>query len=151
MGLNSFFYLKSRKDPKFEVVISYYRKFFELDEYVRGCAPIAKDENGEFKDNVFDIDYEFLRGLKAELQPVVDILNRIPERLIHKYDDHNHYPDKYKLNSEELIVEDFNPIMSGSAFAGSKTLRLYYFVRWALDFMDDQDYKDEYYIEYISS
>ena len=140
MGLDNGFLIKKENDSNFKLEIAYFRNFYELDDFIKSICKKIND----FK---YKIDYEDLKELKEELIPTIQVLIQIPERLLHKYDDSS-YPKKYKLDSDELISDEFNPITSTSAFAGWKTIKLYNAVCTMLNFLDDNE---DYYIEFYSS
>ena len=81
------------------------------------------------------------------MQPIINVLIQIPERLLHKYDD-SVYPKKYKLDSDDLIHDEFNPVTTSSVFAGWKAIKLYTAVCTMINFLDDNK---GYYIEFYSS
>lgn len=146
MGLDNGFIIKKKSDPNFELEIAYFRKFFELDDFIARRATKVVDD----WEHLYKINYDVLKDLKEELLPTIQVLIGIPERSISKYDD-NTYPKKYKLDSDELISDEFNPITSRSAFAGLKAMRLYNAVCTMMEFLINNDYSDEYYIEFYSS
>ncbi len=88
-----------------------------------------------------------LKELKEELQPTINVLIQIPERLLHRYDE-SCYPSKYKLDSDELIHDEFNPVTTSSMAAGWKAIKLYTAVCTMINFLDDNE---GYYIEFYSS
>lgn len=141
MGLDNGFILKNKKDSNLNLEIAYFRKFFELDDYISMCCPLTDDKTN------FEVPLKVLKDLKEELLPTVRVLIQIPERLLGKYDDST-YPKKYNLDSDELIHDEFNPITSRSAFAGWKALRLYNAVCVMIDLLNDNE---DYYIECYSS
>ena len=126
MGLDNGFciYKKGFKNSGDEhIEIAYFRKFYELDSFIRDtCTTIGSDFEDAFIVSVCD-----LLKLQAELEPIMKVLNKIPMRLIDKYDE-NGYPQKYKFDSVELSDERFNPTESSSSFAGYKTVKLYHAV-----------------------
>lgn len=140
MGLDNGFIIKKENDNNFKLEIAYFRKFYELNDFI-----ILKSE--QIDDFRFKVDYEVLKELKEELQPTINVLIQIPERLLHKYDESS-YPSKYNLDSDELIRDEFNPVTSSSMFAGWKAIKLYNAVCTMINFLDDND---GYYIEFYSS
>ena len=140
MGLDNGFLIKKENDSNFKLEIAYFRKFYELDDFIR-----SRSEN--INDFLFKVDYEVLKELKEELQPTINVLIQILERLLHKYDD-SVYPKKYKLDSDDLIHDEFNPVTTSSAFAGWKAIKLYTAVCTMINFLDDNK---GYYIEFYSS
>ena len=86
MGLDNGFLIKKENDSNFKLEIAYFRKFYELDDFIRSRSE-------KINDFLFKIDYELLKELKEELQPTINVLIQIPERLLHKYDD-SVYPKK---------------------------------------------------------
>ena len=140
MGLDNGFLIKKENDSNFKLEIAYFRKFYELDDFIR-----SRSEN--INDFLFKVDYEVLKELKEELQPTINVLIQIPERLLHKYDD-SVYPKKYKLDSDDLIHDEFNPVTTSSMFAGWKAIKLYNAVCTMINFLDDNN---GYYIEFYSS
>lgn len=151
MGLDNWFTVKSRKNPDLKFEIAYFRKFFELDTFIRCCGKVIED------DTVFEVSLENLKALKEELLPTIQVLIQIPERLILKYDENGNYPKKYKLDSEDLAGDDFNPIYSTSFAAGIKAMRLYNAVCVMIDILEDDyfencpEFSKGYYIEFVSS
>ena len=145
MGLDAGFQIKKYKpdEETFNVFdIAYFRNFHELDDWIRyNCM--------EKSDKTYEVSLEDLKRLKEDLLPIAKILINVPERLMSKYDDHG-YPKKYKLDAEELIHEDFNPITSRSAFAGCKTMKLYNAVCTMIDILED-DCSCELFVEYWDS
>ena len=140
MGLDNGFLIKKENDGNFKLEIDYFRKFYELDDFIRSRSE-------KINDLLFKVDYEVLKELKEELQPTINVLIQIPERLLHKYDD-SVYPKKYKLDSDDLIHDEFNPVTTSSAFAGWKAIKLYTAVCTMINFLDDNK---GYYIEFYSS
>lgn len=141
MGLDNGFLIKKENDSNFKLEIAYFRKFYELNDFISSrCKKI-----NDFK---YKIDYEDLKELKEELQPTINVLIQIPERLLHKYDDSMNFPKKYNLDSDELIHDEFNPVTTSSMFAGWKAIKLYNAVCTMLNFLDDNE---GYYIEFYSS
>lgn len=140
MGLDNGFLIKKENDSNFKLEIAYFRKFYELDDFIRSRSE-------KINDFLFKVDYELLKELKEELQPTINVLIQIPERLLHKYDD-SVYPKKYKLDSDDLIHDEFNPVTTSSAFAGWKAIKLYTAVCTMINFLDDNK---GYYIEFYSS
>lgn len=140
MGLDNGFLIKKENDSNFKLEIAYFRKFYELDDFIRSRSE-------KINDLLFKVDYEVLKELKEELQPTINVLIQIPERLLHKYDD-SVYPKKYKLDSDDLIHDEFNPVTTSSAFAGWKAIKLYTAVCTMINFLDDNK---GYYIEFYSS
>lgn len=151
MGLDNWFRIKSKKDEKVDFEIAYFRKFFELDTFIRCCGKVIEDNT------VFEVSLENLKALKEELLPTIQILIQIPERLLLKYDDNGNYPKKYKLHSEELVHDEFNPIYSTSFAAGIKAMRLYNAVCVMINILEDDyfencpEFSRGYYIEFVSS
>lgn len=141
MGLDNGFIIKNKQDSNLKLEIAYFRKFYELDDFISSKSEKIDDFN-------YKVSYEVLKELKEELQPTIRVLIQIPERLLHKYDEAMNYPKKYKLESDELIHDEFNPVMSQSAFAGWKALRLYNAVCVMIDLLNDNE---DYYIEFYSS
>ena len=140
MGLDNGFLIKKENDSNFKLEIAYFRKFYELDDFIRSRSE-------KINDLLFKVDYEVLKELKEELQPTINVLIQIPERLLHKYDD-SVYPKKYKLDSDDLIHDEFNPVTTSSMFAGWKAIKLYTAVCTMINFLDDNK---GYYIEFYSS
>ena len=140
MGLDNGFLIKKENDSNFKLEIAYFRKFYELNDFISSRC----DKVNDF---YYKVGYGVLEELKEELLPTIQVLIQIPERLIHRYDDST-YPKKYKLDSDELISDEFNPITSTSAFAGWKALRLYNAVCVMIDLLNDNE---NYYIEFYSS
>ena len=140
MGLDNGFLIKKENDSNFKLEIAYFRKFYELDDFIRSRSE-------KINDLLFKVDYEVLKELKEELQPTINVLIQIPERLLHKYDD-SVCPKKYKLDSDDLIHDEFNPVTTSSAFAGWKAIKLYTAVCTMINFLDDNK---GYYIEFYSS
>ena len=140
MGLDNGFLIKKENDSNFKLEIAYFRKFYELDDFIRSRSE-------KINDLLFKVDYEVLKELKEELQPTINVLIQIPERLLHKYDD-SVSPKKYKLDSDDLIHDEFNPVTTSSAFAGWKAIKLYTAVCTMINFLDDNK---GYYIEFYSS
>lgn len=140
MGLDNGFLIKKENDSNFKLEIAYFRNFYELDDFIRSRSE-------KINDLLFKVDYEVLKELKEELQPTINVLIQIPERLLHKYDD-SVYPKKYKLDSDDLIHDEFNPVTTSSAFAGWKAIKLYTAVCTMINFLDDNK---GYYIEFYSS
>lgn len=146
MGLDNGFVIKSKKDNT-EVEIAYFRKFFELDDFIADNSKLpASGTPGYY---VYNIDLDILKSLLEELYPTIQVLIKIPSRLINKYDEYG-YPNKYGLNKEEFIGDIFNPITSRSSFAGAKALRLYSAVDTMISFLADS-LNEDYYIEFYSS
>lgn len=148
MGLNAGFTLRSHnaeKEVTNKVEIAYFSKFHELDSWIRyNCMQKAEDEN------LYDVTLEDLKILKEDLLPIARVLINVPERMMSKYDDRGSYPKKYKLDDEELICEDFNPLTSRSSFAGTKVMKLYNLVCTLINLLED-DCLDEFSIEYWHS
>ena len=140
MGLDNGFLIKKENDSNFKLEIAYFRTFYELDDFIRSRSE-------KINDLLFKVDYEVLKELKEELQPTINVLIQIPERLLHKYDD-SVYPKKYKLDSDDLIHDEFNPVTTSSEFAGWKAIKLYTAVCTMINFLDDNK---GYYIEFYSS
>ena len=140
MGLDNGFLIKKENDSNFKLEIAYFRKFYELDDFIRSRSE-------KINDLLFKVDYEVLKELKEELQPTINVLIQIPERLLHKYDD-SVSPKKYKLDSDDLIHDEFNPVTTSSEFAGCKAIKLYTAVCTMINFLDDNK---GYYIEFYSS
>ena len=140
--MSQYLSIKNREDDNLDITLVVFSNFQELHNFIRfNC--VQKDEH------TYDVALEDLKILKEELLPIAKILINIPERLLGKFDDHG-YPKKYKLNDEELIHEDFNPITSQSAYAGCKTMKLYDVVCAMIHFLED-DLSDNFYIEYCCS
>lgn len=143
MGLDNGFIVRKKDDEQFRLEIAYFRKFQELDDYITLTCNKINDSD------VYEVPIDVLEDLRDELLPIAKILIQIPSKLLSKYDDTS-YPKKYKLDDEELIRYDFNPLTSNSMFAGFKTLKLYNAVCTMINFLED-DWKHEYYIEFYSS
>ena len=79
MGLDNGFLIKKENDSNFKLEIAYFRKFYELDDFIRSRSE-------KINDLLFKVDYEVLKELKEELQPTINVLIQIPERLLHKYE-----------------------------------------------------------------
>ena len=65
---------------------------------------------------------------------------------------------KCKLNDEEMLHDEFNPVTSTSFMPGTKAMRLYNAVCVMIDILQDDDYGEDkynfskgYYIEFYSS
>lgn len=143
MGLDNGFIIRNKQDEKFSLEIGYFRKFYELDEFIRtNCNEVSPD--------IFSVTVEVLEALKEELLPTVQVLIKIPQRLLEKYDFNGIYPKKYGFDNEEAIYDTFNPHCSGSAFPGWKALKLYNVVCTMINFLND-DYEENHYIEFYSS
>ena len=145
MGLDAGFNIKN-DSTKLNFNIAYFRNFHELDDWIKHSCVSKINDNGI----LYEVTLEDLKRLKEDLLPIVQVLVTIPERLLSKYDDAK-YPKKYKLDSDKLIIEEFNPIMSRSAFAGRKTVKLYNAVCTMIDILNDDMTNGELYIEYWSS
>lgn len=142
MGMEHGFVIKHKNNKDFNFEFAWFTNFHELHKWIKyNC--IEKTEG------VYEVTYEDLKMLKEDLLPIAKILMQIPERVLPKYDDHC-YPKKYKLDDEELIHEEFNPIISGSSYSGVKTLRLYHAVVMMMDILSE-DLVGCYHIEYYSS
>ena len=153
MGLDNWFNIKSRKNETVNFEIAYFRKFYELDSFIRSCAKRVDPED----DYAYEVSLENLKALREELLPTVKILIQIPERLLLKYDENYSYPKKYKLDSEDLAGDDFNPLYSTSYAPGYKAMRLYNAVCVMIDILEDDYYENHpefgkgYYVEFRSS
>lgn len=142
MGMENGFTIKNKNEPKFEFCFAWFTNFHELHNWIKyNC--VKKDEQ------TYAVTYEDLKLLKEDLLPIAQVLIQIPERKIPQYDDHG-YPKKYKLDNDELITEEFNPIISTSSYGGVKTLRLYYAVCMMMDILSE-DLVGCYCIEYYAS
>lgn len=138
MGLDAGFAISTDK-----IEIAYFRNFHELDSWIcYNC--MQKDKN------TYDVTLEDLKILKEDLLPIARVLINVPERMMSKYDDRGSYPKKYKLDDEELICEDFNPLISRSSFAGTKVMKLYNLVCTLINLLED-DCCDESSVEYWRS
>lgn len=145
MGLDAGFNIKYDEN-NLDFNIAYFRNFHELDDWIKhNCVSKIKES-----DVLYEVTLDDLKRLKEELLPIAQVLITIPDRLLSKFDE-GKYPKKYKLDSNELIIEEFNPIISRSAFAGRKTVKLYNAVCTMIDILNDDMTNGELYIEYWSS
>lgn len=141
MGLDNGFILKNDK-LDISIELAYFRKYFELDDYVR-CHATRKPEEEE----IYLIDLDFLTSLQNQITPIYEQLVKIPTPLIAKYDDSG-YPEKY---DKYFYGNDFNPRDSGSAFAGAKLMRLYRRVDTMIELFENRLPSEDWYIEFYSS
>ena len=149
MGLDNGFCIKRKNEEGYGLEIFHVQNFNTLDKWIRWECKSIKDEDAGIA--LYNVTWENLKSLKEDLLPIAQVLIQIPGRLLGKYDDHG-YPKKYKLEGDELIHEEFNPITSGSSYAGIKTLKLYHAVCTMMDFLVDHEYDTEpYQIIFYSS
>lgn len=137
MGLDNGFMLHIKDDEKIE--IAYFRKFFELDEWVHMHVKACDNDQ-----TLFEITKADLEKLERDLAPTVLILDKLSMRNVNYYDD-NGYPEEYVI---EMYGQTFNPADSTSAFAGAKAVRLYHSVVAMLNLFElnpDKDIKLSFY------
>lgn len=119
MGLDNGFVLRNKKNNS-TVEIAYFRKFYQLDDYVRFNA------DGDSHSEEFILDRKFLVEFRDYLAPVCTALMAVYDKI--DYYDEEGYPREFK---EKFYNHDFNPADPEgrySNFMGSKTLQLYFFL-----------------------
>ena len=142
MGMEHGFIIKNKNNKDFNFEFAWFTNFHELHKWIKyNCV--------EMDEQTYEVTYEDLKLLKEDLLPIAQVLIQIPERKLPQYDDHG-YPKKYKLDNDELITEEFNPITSTSSYGGVKTLRLYHAVCMMMDILSE-DLVGCYHIEYYAS
>lgn len=134
MGLDNGFILR-HNESKVECEIAYFRKYYELDTWIRqNTEHTEPDELGNW---VWKIDKNALESLKNYIKPIYDVLILVESGLINKYDDEG-YP-KSLIKKLEAVAYDnsFNPISSESSFAGCKLIHLYQSITQMLEIIDN--------------
>lgn len=141
MGLDNGFELRERGNPSLNIEVAYFRKYYELDDWVRRNAR-RLDGDGEY----FEITKSDLNKLLEEISPIVEIIGRYTYEKIAYFDDTG-YP---QCLVEKFYTKDFDPTSSQSAFAGNKLMRLYRSVLCMLEILDINPGNDYYYRFYSS-
>ena len=151
MGLDNGFVLKHKEHKEIKCDLSYFRKYYELDGWVRNNCEATYEGSDWFK-----ITAESLDKLKNYIKPVYDVLIKVDEGLISKYDS-----EGYKSTVKARLVgnaytNEFNPVNSQSEFAGWKLVHLYQSILSMIEILDAQKLKDDeedknWSIEFYSS
>lgn len=119
MGLDNGFVLRNKKN-NCTVELAYFRKFYQLDDYVRFNA------DGDSHNEEYIIDRKFLVELRDYLTPVCTALMAVYDKI--DYYDIEGYPKEFDA---KFYCNSFNPVDPEgrySNFMGSKTLQLYFFL-----------------------
>ena len=98
MGLDNYFKLHFEKNPECELIISYFRKYFELNDYVLlNGNPL--EEGDRYK---VLVDQKLLTQLRTEIEPIVTELLKYSHNELAYFED-NGYPEELQkkfYNSE---------------------------------------------------
>lgn len=136
MGLDNGFIARSKKDCSIEIELLYFRKYYELDRWVKNhCKPVVPDD-----DSLYYIIMDDIIKLQHEIQNLYLPLSQKTKNEILYYDDFG-YP-------EELVAlfyeNDFNPVKSKSYAAGYKLVSLYNGLDVMLNIMAFENNKFEF-------
>ena len=112
MGLDNYFRIQGKQENR-SINLAHFRKFYELDEWFMSHAPHI----GNYE---VQVTSEVLDKLQAEIDPVVDVLNKIGQSKIDFYEEHG-YPKKYYI---QFFGKTFNPTDSVSIYVGEELCRL---------------------------
>ena len=141
MGLDQFI---EHKKAGNDVLLLYFRKYYELDEWVRAnCSPLG-DSN-----DIFKITSDDLKELRHELERVFTVIKALPLIAIV---DENYDLTKKQFEIVRLVNDsNFLPIGSTSWNSGNKFLKLYYGLETLEDELLYANENDEHYLKYTSS
>ena len=151
MGLDNGFVLKHSDHKDLECEIAYFRNYYELDGWIRhNCEETYKGSEW------FKITIESLKALKDYIKPIYDVLVKIDDGLISKYDDTTY--NKSTITKIEAVAysNEFSPLSPQSSFAGHKLIHLYQSILSMIEILDIQKLKDDeedkiWFIEFYSS
>ena len=143
MGLDNGFILR-HTESKVECEIAYFRKYYELDTWIKQNAK-SVDEDYEYY-----IDKNVLESLMNYIKPIYNILILVESGLIRKYDNEGY--SKSLIKKLEAVAYDnpFSPISSQSSFAGWKLIHLYQSIYQLIEIID-LDTKHNWSIYFYSS
>ena len=117
MGLDNYFILHFEKNPECELIISYFRKYFELNDYVLlNGRPL--EEGDRYK---VLVDQKLLTQLRTEIEPIVTELLKYSRNELAYFED-NGYPEELQ---KKFYNSEFAPTESRSYAAGHKIIKLY--------------------------
>lgn len=153
MGLDNGFQLRN-KNTGATIDLFHFRKYYELADYFRSFEMLPKFDGTEGESYKYAVTKENLTNLKQRIEPIYNVLIKLPFNTVTYYDEVG-YPEKYiKL----FYSEDFDPTSSQSCFAGAKLIRLYQRIESLLEIFDntqdtyyDNEHKDSYEIIFYDS
>lgn len=141
MGLDNGFVLKSKKNKNINIELSYFRKYYELDNYI-----MAKGIKTNYGYKVI-VSKELLKELFYQIKDIAEALIKLPINTIFEYDEEGYPKEYYDL----FYGEDFSPCESTSDFAGEKLIKLYNRINSMLEILENDDEQDLYIIFYSIS
>lgn len=142
MGLDNGFIIK-HNSTGISCDIAYFRKYYELDTWVRqNCKSKAED--------IYAITEENIKDLQSYIKPIYDILIKIDDGLLNKFDDTVY--NKSTVTKIEAVAynNEFNPLSTQSSFAGHKLIHLYQSLCQMLEIIELDEHQD-WSIEFYSS
>lgn len=151
MGLDNGFILKHPDHTDLGCEIAYFRNYYELDSWVRcNCEETCKGSEW------FKITLESIKELSNYIKPVYDVLIKVDDGLISKYDDEGYKSTVKARLDGNAYTNEFNPTNSQSSFAGHKLIHLYQSILSMIEILDIQKLKDDekdkrWFIEFYSS
>lgn len=135
MGLDNVFVLNSKKYPDNRIRLAYFRKYFELNEWMLShCSRL----DPEYPYEVI-VTQKDLEDLLDEIEPIAQELQKYSESQISYFND-NGYSKKL---IEKFYGKKFSPVSSTYA-AGHKLLKLYSNVLCMIDILDWNRAEDIY-------
>ena len=148
MGLDNGFQLRSKKTGK-TVDLFHFRKYYELADYFRKFQMLPKFDGTEGESYEYPVTEENLTALKHIIEPVYNVLVKLPENTVAYYDEMGYHQKYAKL----FYGNDSDHTASQSAYAGAKLIRLYQRIQSLLEILDnsrftcynDEEHKDEAY------
>lgn len=144
MGLDNGFIIKHNNTGA-SCDIAYFRKYYELDTWIRHNCEETYEGSEQFK-----ITTESLDKLKNYIKPVYDVLIKVDEGLISKYDSEGYKSTVKARLDGNAYTNEFNPVNSQSEFAGWKLVHLYQSLCQMLEIIELNEHHD-WLIEFYSS
>lgn len=132
MGLENIFLLRKKSDTKFEIQLSYFCRYWDLQYSLAGNS----------NDSEIEVKEEEIKQLYNTIDKVYEILKKYTHSEIHYFDDYG-YPDELM---KECYSLDFNPTRDGY---GLKLMHLHDALKQIIEILELND--DDYYITFISS
>lgn len=142
MGLDNGFRLRDRQYPEHKIEFAYFRKFYELDDWVlQHCREAFNDNEWERVVSKEDID-----SLIVYIRPIAEAILKLDESKVNYYDDKG-WPKSFE---KDFYGNDFNPFLSRSFAPGWKLIKLYHAMVTLADILEDYDNKNLYVTFYSS-
>lgn len=148
MGLDNGFCIRSKKHPELaEIEFGYFRKFYELDDWIRfNCEPADDASENDIHDNyLYLVTEEDAIRLRDTIEPIVEKLMSLGVTHVAYYDEYG-YPDEFK---SLFYGNDFDPFSTKSYLCGVKLCRLYYVMNNIIEICELND--DDVYITFYRS